>query len=82
MNKLLVEFLGTFVFTLAVLYSNDAVIVGMTLTLIMHFLGGGDFNPALSVMGLLSGGSVTKILKKVGMQVAGTLVASQISTLL
>ena len=82
MNKLLIEFLGTLLFTLAVLYSNDPIIIGMTLTLIMYFLGGGDYNPALSALGLLSGGSVTKFLKKAGLQVAGALVATQVATLL
>jgi hypothetical protein len=58
------------------------MIIGMVLALILHFLGSGDFNPALSAMGLASGENLMSIMEKVGAQVAGALAATQVSKIL
>ena len=55
---LLAEFLGTFLLTMAVLATGNALIIGGTLALLVLLLGGvsgSHVNPAISVAMLLKG---------------------------
>ena len=51
------EFIGTFVFLAVILMSGDPLAIGITLASVIYFGGkvsGGNFNPAVSYMMLLS----------------------------
>jgi len=53
LKKLLVEFIGTFVFLSVILTTGDAFAIGLALAVAIFFGGkvsGGHFNPAVSVM--------------------------------
>lgn len=51
------EFIGTFIFLAVILISGDPLAIGITLASVIYFGGkvsGGNFNPAVSYMMLLS----------------------------
>ena len=51
------EFIGTFIFLAVILMSGDPLAIGITLASVIYFGGkvsGGNFNPAVSYMMLLS----------------------------
>ena len=51
------EFIGTFIFLTVILMSGDPLAIGITLASVIYFGGkvsGGNFNPAVSYMMLLS----------------------------
>jgi len=49
LNKYLVEFLGTFFVLFIVIYTGNFLAIGGALALTIY-LGGGNFNPAVSIM--------------------------------
>ena len=58
-NKLFVEFIGTFIFLSVILTTGDAFAIGLALAVAIYFGGkvsGGHFNPAVSVMMFLNKG--------------------------
>ncbi|ANS04354.1 hypothetical protein [uncultured Mediterranean phage] len=58
MNALLAEFLGTLVFLYIILLTGQALLIGLTLSLMIMIFGpssGGNFNPAVSVMMVAAG---------------------------
>ena len=51
------EFIGTFIFLAVILISGDPLAIGITLASVIYFgrkVSGGNFNPAVSYMMLLS----------------------------
>jgi len=52
-TKNLVEFFGTYLFLLVIIFTGDRFAIAATLGLLIHFFGsisGGNFNPAVTVM--------------------------------
>jgi len=52
-NKLLVEFIGTFIFLFVIMFYGKPLHIAVALFLVIYFGGnisGGHFNPAVSVM--------------------------------
>ena len=57
LNKLFVEFIGTFIFLSVILTTGDPFAIGLALAVVIYFGGkvsGGHFNPAVSVMMFLN----------------------------
>jgi|LauGreSBDMM110SN_4_FD.fasta_scaffold28904_2 aquaporin Z len=55
--KFFTEFIGTFIFLSVILMSGDPLAIGITLASVIYFgrkVSGGNFNPAVSYMMLLS----------------------------
>ena len=56
LTKIIVEFIGTFIFLSVILSSGEAIPIGVALTAVILFGGnisGGHYNPAVSTMMLL-----------------------------
>jgi aquaporin Z len=86
MNKYLVEFLGTMFLMFVILTIGEALPIGLALTIAIY-LGGtisdGYFNPAISVaMAIGKKISITELVPYVGAQLAGALVAFQLSRMI
>jgi len=82
MNKILVEFLGTFFFLYVILATGSPLAIGAALAIAILFGGkvsGGNFNPAVSVM-MYAAGKLHKndVLPYVIAQIAGGLAALEI----
>jgi aquaporin Z len=79
MYAYLVEFLGTFFFLFIILYTGNALMIGLALALAIMVGGpisGGNFNPAVTIMMASSGKlPVGKVIPYIIMQVAGGLAA-------
>lgn len=72
---LAVEFLGALLLVLSILITNNALVVGATLAIIIYLIGdisGAHVNPAVS-LGMYMKGSLTtnELLGYVGMQMLG-----------
>jgi aquaporin Z len=84
MNKLLVEFIGTFLFLSVILVSGQPLPVAITLAAVLYFgakTSGGHFNPAVSTMFLAKGDiNLNTFLGYVVVQVLGGLAALQFKT--
>lgn len=69
------EFIGTFIFLTVILKTGDALAIGIALASVIYFGGkvsGGNFNPAVSFMMLLSNKmDITKFLVFVIAQLLG-----------
>ena len=79
MYAYLIEFLGTFFFLFIILYTGNALMIGLALALAIMVGGpisGGNFNPAVTIM-MASAGKlpVRKVLPYIIMQLAGGLSA-------
>lgn len=58
MEKLFVEFIGTFIFLSVILSQSQAIPIALTLAAMIYFGGaisGGNFNPAVSFLQYLGG---------------------------
>lgn len=82
-NKLFVEFLGTFALVLVVLVTNNALAIGATLAvaiLLGGSISGGAFNPAVAV-GLWMSKKIsrTDLLPYIITELLGGLVAYEVS---
>lgn len=79
LKKLLVEFIGTFVFLSVILTTGDAFAIGLALAVAIFFGGkvsGGHFNPAVSVMMFAKKAiSQMELISYIVAQVLGGLVA-------
>ena len=56
LNKALAEFLGTYVFLSVIIFTGNAWLIGLALTvmiLVFGKLSGGNFNPAVTLMMVL-----------------------------
>jgi|TARA_B100000963_G_scaffold355069_1_gene372642 aquaporin Z len=84
MNKLLVEFIGTFLFLSVILVSGQPLPVAISLAAVLYFgakTSGGHFNPAVSTMFLAKGDiNFNTFLGYVVVQVLGGLAALQFKT--
>ena len=84
MNKLLVEFIGTFLFLSVILASGQPLPVAISLAAVLYFgakTSGGHFNPAVSTMFLAKGDiNFNTFLGYVVVQVLGGLAALQFKT--
>jgi aquaporin Z len=82
MNKYLVEFLGTLFFLYVIIATNNALAIGLALTLVILLGGsisGGHFNPAVSVMMASAGKLPThELLPYVLAQIGGGLTALEL----
>ena len=69
------EFIGTFIFLSVILKTGDALAIGIALAAVIYFGGkvsGGNFNPAVSFMMLLSNKiDITKFIVFVVAQLLG-----------
>ena len=69
------EFIGTFIFLSVILKTGDALAIGIALASVIYFGGkisGGNFNPAVSFMMLLSNKmDITKFMAFVVAQLLG-----------
>jgi len=75
MNNYLVEFIGTLFFIFVILYTNNALAIGTALAIAV-MIGNGDYNPALSVVKMVSGKySLYETIPIILAQVAGGLAA-------
>lgn len=72
---LAVEFLGTVLLVLSILISNNALIIGLTLAVIVYLIGGisgAHVNPAVSLAMYMKGSlTMTELLSYVGVQLLG-----------
>lgn len=74
-SQLFTEFIGTFIFLGVILKTGDALAIGIALASVIYFGGkisGGNFNPAVSFMMLLSNKmDITKFVAFVIAQLLG-----------
>ena len=86
LNKTLSEFVGTYIFLLVIICTGNAWAIGLTLTLVILFLGkssGGNFNPAVTVMMVLGKKqSMSDLLPYVFAQLSAGFLALQTCNLL
>ena len=79
MYEYLAEFIGTFIFLGVILKTGDALAIGIALASVIYFGGkisGGNFNPAVSFMMLLSNKmDITKFVAFVIAQLLGATAA-------
>ncbi len=72
---LAVEFLGTVLLVLSILITNNALIIGLTLAVIVYLVGGisgAHVNPAVSLAMYMKGSlTMTELLSYVGVQLLG-----------
>lgn len=72
---LLAEFLGTFLLLISILATGNALVIGLTLSLIIFLIGGlsgAHVNPAVSLAMLLNGSlSVAELVAYAAVQLAG-----------
>ncbi len=72
---LAVEFLGTVLLVLSILITNNALIIGLTLAVIVYLVGGisgAHVNPAVSLAMYMKGSlTTTELLSYVGVQLLG-----------
>lgn len=72
---LAVEFLGALLLVLSILISNNALIIGATLAIIIYLIGdisGAHVNPAVSLAMYMKGSlSMNELLAYVGVQMLG-----------
>lgn len=72
---LLAEFLGTFLLLISILATGNALVIGLTLSLIIFLIGGlsgAHVNPAVSLAMLLNGSlSVPELAAYAAVQLAG-----------
>ena len=77
--QLFTEFIGTFIFLGVILKTGDALAIGIALASVIYFGGkisGGNFNPAVSFMMLLSNKmDITKFVAFVIAQLLGATAA-------
>ena len=73
--ELFTEFIGTFIFLSVILKTGDALAIGIALASVIYFGGkisGGNYNPAVSFMMLLSNKiNITKFMAFVIAQLLG-----------
>lgn len=79
MNKLLVEFLGTFALVFVVLSTSNALVIGATLAaaiLLGGAISGGAFNPAVT-LGMFMNNSLSRnmVLPYMGVQLLAAFLA-------
>jgi aquaporin Z len=83
MNKILVEFIGTFFFLYVIMITGNAFAIGAALAIAVMIAGpisGGNFNPAVSIMMAAAGKLPSnQVLPYVLAQVAGGLAAFELS---
>ena len=56
-EKILVEFIGTYIFLLVIIVTGNALEIGLALSFVIYLFGGisgGNFNPAVTVMMVLA----------------------------
>jgi aquaporin Z len=84
MNKLIVEFIGTFLFLSVILVTGQPLPIAISLATVIYFgakTSGGHFNPAVSTMFLAKGDiNLNTFLGYVVVQVLGGLAALQFKT--
>lgn len=72
---LAVEFLGALLLVLSILISNNALVIGATLAIIIYLIGdisGAHVNPAVSLAMYMKGSlSMNELLSYVGVQMLG-----------
>lgn len=85
MNKILVEFIGTFFFLYIIIVTNNALAIGAALAIAVMVGGpisGGNFNPAVSIMMTVAGKlPINELIPYVLSQIAGGLAAYELSKL-
>ena len=94
LNKLLVEFLGTYVFILVIIITGNAWLIGLTLSLLIYNFGkvsggsfnpdvGVSFNPAVTIMLVMDKKlSLSELIPNISAQILGTTFALQTCKLL
>lgn len=82
MNKIIIEFLGTFFFLYIILATSNAFAIGASLTIAILMGGsisGGNFNPAVSIMMAIAGKlSKRDMLAYILAQITGGVAAFQL----